>query len=552
MSDSTSVIDATAIIIIDSTATDAQNLSATVANSLVGDFASSMGPIAAKCDKLAAQKNSISDGISGMIPTPTSLLDQVLANGLNAAYQSSAWAMASEASAGIKSALEKCDYFKEAADKASKYGDPSKFLKSLASAAVGKAGQAIDAIIDKFKLDIPGSTFPELGIGKALSDMADTGRAVYDKVQTQLEDVTEALSPIIEYGKAAINTAQNELSAASKELGKLDKLVQCLDNIGGSDYAGAIDEMNDQLNCYYDKLGTFSDSALPNFGEFDFESYLGGIGAIAGNPSAINNIKKAVNLYSKAKNNAEGAISKASDLGIKTPSALDPSGASKKITQKIEYAESASKTSYTVPGIPGKTETKTVTLPPPTPVSTPPIAQGDPPDPEPGKVAYANFIKETAFTSDDALYYTYDPGSAKQGQYLSDAYALINSKSVEEPSSPPPIKLAVEIIDVSFVVKNKEFIPEPSILNPEPAPEIIYTVYCLTGVRVALTNEQTHSFSFKSGVGKAVTDKWYTKSEVLKGNPTPEVRGAVMVEAIRNTIKSLSFSQSDIEGTLGF
>ena len=244
MSDSTG--DATAIIIIDSTSSDAQNLAATVANSLVGDFASSMGPISAKCDKLSGQTNRIKDTISGMSPSSTSLLDQLLANALNAAYQSSAWSMAGGASDAIKGVLDQCDYFKDVADKVGKYAEVPKFIKSLASAASEKAEQAIDAIADKFG---GASNFPELGIGKALADMASTGRAVYDRVEKELENVADALSPVIESGKSAINAMQTELAGAAKELGKLDKLINCLTAIGGSDYSGAVDDMIDELDC---------------------------------------------------------------------------------------------------------------------------------------------------------------------------------------------------------------------------------------------------------------------------------------------------------------
>ncbi len=105
MADSTAVIDATsdttAIIIIDSTASNVENMTATVANSLVEDFAAGMGPIAFKCDKLAGQTNGIRDLISGMTPSKPDFLDMLLANAMNAAYQSSAWATAAGAADAI-------------------------------------------------------------------------------------------------------------------------------------------------------------------------------------------------------------------------------------------------------------------------------------------------------------------------------------------------------------------------------------------------------------------------------------------------------------------
>ena len=147
--------DSTGFIVIDSTDATASivitDIEATVANSLVADFATSMGPISAKCDKLAGQTNSIKDQISGMTPSSTSLLDQLLEKAMNAAFGSSAWAMAADASAQIEDMLGRCDYFADAADKVAKYADPSKFLKSLAGAAVEKAEQAI--VTSKSKID---------------------------------------------------------------------------------------------------------------------------------------------------------------------------------------------------------------------------------------------------------------------------------------------------------------------------------------------------------------------------------------------------------------
>ena len=545
MSDSTS--DSTAIIVIDSTdatsITVISDIDATVANSLVTDFAASMGPIAAKCDKLAGQTDAIRDQISAMTPSGTSLLDQLLEKGLNAAYGSSAWAMASEASEAIKNTLAKCEYFQDAADKASKYADPSKFLKSLAGAAVKHGQDAIKKIADSFGGE---DNFPELGIGKALNEIAGTGRAIYDKASETLEDAAEAISPVIEYGKTAINAAQNELAAAAKELGKLDKLVNCLAGIGGPDYAPAIDEMIDQLDCYYDKLGVFSDSALPNFGEFDFETYLGSIGAIAGDPQVIDNIKKGVNLYSKAQKNAEGAIAKASDLGLKVPSALQPGSTKKTIVQKQEYVTENSATSQTIPGIPGKTETRTVTKPAPEPVAKPAVAQGDPPDPEPGKVAYVNYVKENEFLIGPGGldYLDWDPGKAWAGDFLSAAFALVQKISVEEPDTPPTIKMEVEIVAFETVVKNK--------VDPNNPVKVIFTLYQICAVRVLFKNTVTNTFVFKSGQGQAVTPKWFSKSEVLKGNPTQELKESVARESVLNAINSLSFSQSDVEKTLGW
>ena len=534
--DSTAIIDSTG----DSTAIVITDLEATVANSLVADFATGFGPIAAKCDKLAAQTNSIKDTISGMTPSSTSILDQLLEKSMDGAFKSSAWALASDVSGQIGNMLGKCDYFGEAADKIGKFADPSKFLKSLASAATDRANQVMDTIADQFKIDFPGSTFPELGIGKALSDMASTGRAVYDKVQTELENVADAISPVIEYGKAAINVAQTELAAAAKELGKMDKLINCLAAVGGPDYAPAIDGMIGQLDCYYDKLGVFSDSALPNFGEFDVDSYLGSIGAISGNPQVIDNIKKSMNLYSKTKANAQGAIAKASDLGIKTPSALDPSAVSETIKKKTEYTEKASKTSYTVPGIPGKTEDKVVTIPAPPPVTPPPISEGVPPIPE-NKVAYTTFLKEKEVIfgkpETEVTYDKYDPGHAKFNQWLSDAYASITKIQIPEPTTPPTIQLKAALTYNTWILKNdKPIFGESKTL-----------LGTITAVNIFLINTVTGNFVSKANIVKVWNDNWTPDSEI----PFKKAQAmGLYFKAWSEAFKGITFNAADIQSTL--
>jgi hypothetical protein len=536
MSDSTS-FDTTAIIIIDSTATDAQNLQATVANALVEDYASTMGPISIKCDSLAGQTESIKDRISGMTPSNTSIFDDLLANAMNASFQSSAWAMISGAVDGVKDILDQCDYFKDVANEIAKYADPSKYIKTLAKAAAEKAEQAIDAIADKFG---GAGNFPELGIGKDLAAIAATGRQVYDRAQKELENIGDALSPIIEYGKSAVNAMETALSAAAKQLAKLDKLVNCLTAIGGPDYADVIDGMIEELDCYYDKLGVFSDPSLPNFGEFDFESYLGSIGSISGNTEVTNNIKKGINLYSKSRANAEGAIAKLSDLGTEAASALDPASTSDSIEKKKEYISEVSKTSYSIPGLPGKTEDRIVTIPEPEPITPPPISSGEPPDPDPGTVPYSTFITETEFLVDHPIYDLCDPTHGKGNQYLTLGYQSFSHIKVEEPDSSPNIRYELEVLLIKLVERNK--------YADETKTDVIHTVTAVVAARILLSNQTTNRFALGSSTGSSYADKWYTEDEL------PISQSAIcsaVNKGIRDAILGIRFSESDVNATLG-
>jgi hypothetical protein len=532
--------DSTAIILIDSTSTDIQNLEATVANSLVADFASKMGPIAAKCDKLSGQTNRIKDTISGMTPSGTSLLDELIAKALHAAFQSSAWALAGEVYGNIESVLARCSYFQDAAGEIAKYADPSKFLKSLGAAAVAKADQVIQDVIDSFG---DSGDFPELGIGKTLSDIASTGRAVYDKVEKAVEDIEEAISPIIEQGKAAINVVQTELAGAAKELGKLDKLVECLSGIGGPDFASDIDDMIDQLNCYYDKLGVYSDPNFANFGEFDVDTYLDGIGALS--PESAANIKKSMNLYSKARNNAEGAIEKAADVGIKTPSALNPSAKAETTKKKTAYTEEASKTSYVVPAIPGKTEERTVTIPTPDPVTKPPIVSAPPPVPE-NLVAYTTYVKETEvtfFEDYQTRYDKYDPEHSQFPQYLSGAHSTIQGIKVEEPSTEPNIKLWIYLISHSFTVKG-----EAGGLFEENK----YLPGGTFAVQIAFENTSTGKISTSGNVVSIWGDNWISESE-YPFEDKDRARALVkplLFKGLLEACKKSDFNATDVQSTL--
>jgi len=533
MGDSTS--DSTTIIIIDSTATDVENLQATVANSLVGDFAASMGPIAAKCDTLAGRMDNIKDTISGMSPSNTSLLDELLANALNAAYQSSAWAMAADASQRISDVLAKCDYFNDVADKLGKYANASKFIKSLASAAKEKAEQAIEGIADKFG---GSSNFPELGIGKTLSDIISTGRTVYDKVEETLEDVAEAISPIIEHGKNAVNQVQTELAAAAKELAKLDKLINCLAALGGADYSDIVDGMIEELECYYDKLGVFSDPNFANFGEFDVDSYLYTIGTLS--PESANNIKKSINLYNKSRKNAEGAMAKAADLGVKTPSALDPSNLSEPMAKKQEYINNSSKSSYTVPAIPGKTEEKVITIPEPEPVPQPPIVEGVPPVPV-EKVPYTTYVKETEITIDpsfEAEYNLYDPEHAEFNKYLSAAYTGISDIEVDEKTPPPNIKLKGDI----FFGQS-----ETNSINPSLGDKNKYRLVVTVAVKVLLINTNTGLTTEEVSEQTISAGGWVSKEFIPF---TDEYKKPAFLKATRLAFKGVKFNSSSVQPTL--
>ena len=529
--DSTS--DTTAIIIIDSTSSDAVNFNATVAFGLVSDFDTVMGPLALKCKTLTSQMDGIKDQISGIGSgyTPGGVMNNAIANGVNAANHSSKWAQGADAINMAKNIMNKCPFFKEAADQFPKYGDPFKHIKSMASSASKQAIAALDKVLDDLKA-ATGYDMIEAQIGKQLAALTNTGRAVYDKVQKDVGDVAEAISPLIEYGKSAISQTKTALSAVTKELGKMDKLINCLTAVGGPDFADQVDAMNDTLNCYYTNLGIFDDPTLPNFGEFNLDQYLNTIGTL--HPTAATNIKKSVNMYSKARNNAEGAIAKTSDIGKKSKSVIGPSAKSDPISKKKDYIAGKTKTTYTVPAIPGKTKVKTVEAPTPVPVGPPELP--DPPVPAEPKVPITIWISESEvkFSNEEieTTYDYFDPNHAHFNEYLSDAISVLNTLEIVKPDQTPDLKMVVQLN--SAVLEHEE--------KKDWEGTTLYLISFKSFATIGIVNKTT-----KKGVegwefNTTKSDQWADKSLVND----KAFRAPLFIKSFRGAIQNIVYTKSDI------
>jgi hypothetical protein len=541
--DATSIIDATAdttaIIIIDSTSTDAENLSATVAYGLVNDFNGFMGPIGAKCDQLGGQMDRIKDQISGIGQnyTPGGVFNNGVANGLNEAYNSSKWAQAKDVVSKAQDIMNKCSFFKEMAPEMPKYDDPFKQIKSLGKAAAEKAEAAADAAIDKIK-NSSGYQFLEAQIGKSIAAITNTGRAVYDKVEEAVEDVEAAISPVIEYGKSAISQTQTALSSATKELAKMDKLIDCLSSIGGPDFSPQLDEMMDQMNCYYDKLGVFDDPKLPNFGEFDVDNYINSIGSV--HPEAAQNIKKSINMYSKAKNNAEGAIAKATDISKKSKSVTAPGASATSAAAKAEDISNKSKTVQVIPGIPGKTEDKTVEVPEPAPIEEPPPTE--PPLPPIPKVPLSKYITSKKFTVDPGnVYYDFaDPDYAQEGMFLSMCYSLIQGVSIEEPDTAPSIEM-------EFRIKRTIALNEGRFIGERDA--YYYWFSIVSDISLYFQHADTKEYITGSST-QPIASSSPKSLEKVDADDSPILED-IVIQCIKNGIEYIGdFSASDFEGKL--
>ena len=537
MADATSY-DGTAIIIIDSTTSDSENFTAAVAYGLTSDFDSIMGPLGIKCNSIGGQMDQIKDQISGIgnNHTPGGVMDNAVANGLNGAYNSSKWAQGKDAINMAKKVLDDCDFFKANSDKFPKYGDPLKQIKSLASAVVSTAFDAVEGALDLIK-ESSGYQLIEAGIGKSIAAITNTGRAVYDVVEGAVTDVASAISPLIEYGKAAVSQTATLLSGATKELAGMDSLIDCLTAIGGPDFAPQIDEMMDQMNCYYDRLGVFDDPLLPNFGEFDVDNYLSGIGTL--NPQAATNIKKAINMYSKAENNAQGSIAKAVDIGKSAKSATDPSATTNSIAQKKDSIATKTVATQVIPAIPGKSEEKTVELPPPEPVG--PYVPPDPPVPAEEKVPVSMFIKETKFdfgtASAEADYDKYDPGHKSFNQYLSDTHSLFASLKIYEPDNAPDFVVTTELTKITPAGEFKT--------DDKGTKWGLFKAKCV--VYTTIFNKTTELGVRTVSSEYVSNDQWTDDKDQYNSD---EYRATVVIKDIRHNISRNTYTEADINGIL--
>jgi len=526
--DSTGFVDATGIIVIDATA----NLNAAITNSLIEDFSSLMGPISNKCTALSGQLNKIKTQISNITnASPVSLINTAMRDGLDGAYKSTSWSLENDTSEKINAKLNKCSFFKDNAAQNPKYSDPGKMLGSLGSGASTQATDVVDGVVTAIKQQY-GFDLNELTIGKLLADIANTGRTPFDVVNSALTDLGE-ITDVIEYGKTAVSQIETPLSQASKDLANIDKLINCADAIGGPDYSEQIDDMIAETNCYYDRLGVFSDPSEARFGEFDFDTYLDSVSTAT--PQIKSNIKKGVNLYSKAKNNSEGALQKAAESTLSSQSSVGAKPADSMASKK-KYVDDQSKTVFTIPAENGKPARKEE-IPPPQPLPIPETQSGTPPEPEPPKVPVSKYLTTSLFEvrTDASLYNTYDPNNAQENVYKSLVYDTISKFKVPEPSSSPSMEMKIYLTYLALDIKYG-----PSGYRYLKGVAQVYITFRTSGTNVISSPLPPQSIEFSSdNIKKDEFDNLgdeFKASTVINGVKT----------AIRNVARS-AFSQESFE-----
>jgi hypothetical protein len=454
MADSTA--DSTAIIIIDATswdyiASDTTGVSAVqaaTANTLINDFSDSSEPLLTQATAIFEELEDIKNLISGYSPsdyTPDALLDTLTQQSLDASFKSSAWLTASDNIQQIQAVKQECNVLGEL----SKYADTGSFIDSMKGGVLKDAMDAIGGVADQFKLDFPSLSLPEFEIGKRLSDLVNTGRSLYDDVATSF---SEAVSDVIEHGKGglakataainkqggavdgAIEAIEGGLTSMAEPMRILDGMINCVDSVGGGPFAGKTDQMIDRANDIYDKTGVVSDPNSPNFGEFDEATFFNSIGGLT--PDQQSKLKKGLNTYNKASNNAVGVVEKAkataetSKEWEKSTSSLFGGGNKESTERKSNYVTDNVKVEVDVPAIPGGSPASTIT---PTPK---PVAPPTPP-PLPAATSGTSYrdliVSYEVVVQDGSNYLDYDPEMLGFPDYKSLAIRAIPPGKTQNP-----------------------------------------------------------------------------------------------------------------------
>jgi len=445
MADSTAVIDTTSFIYVDQTGV--ASVTTATANTLVNDFSDQSQTMLTKATAIFGQLEDIKDLISSYAPsdfTPPALMDQFTQQALNTSFGSSAWLTAEDAIQNVQAVKQKCSVLNEV----TKYADTSSMIDSLKGGVLKDAADAIKNVADQFKFDFPGLQLPESDIGKRLSDIANTGRGLYDKVSTEFN---EAVSDVIEHGKGGLAKAQGAIDKASAAvdgavsvvegaiasmagpLKMLDKMTNCVDAIGGSAFAGQTDQMIGRSDEIFGKLNVETDPNSPNFGEFDETTYLDSIGGLT--PDIKSNIKKSMNMSNKATNNAVGVVEKAkaaSKLSQDTSvSSLSSAATNTSTEQKKNFVVDNVKVEVDVPAVPGGAPASVIT---PVPATVSPARTDQTTPPAPAGTEYSNLVVEyEVLLLQGSNYLDYDPTMIGYNRYKSVATRVIPKGKTQNP-----------------------------------------------------------------------------------------------------------------------
>ena len=452
MSDGTAWInidDATSYVYTDDS-TGVTDVEAATAETLVSDFNSTANPLETRAIFVQQLFGGIKDDMARISPsdyTPEPVMDAFTDQALNAGYVSSSWLQGKEGLREINKITTRCSILGNS--KLPKYGDIARVIENTRKGIIKKASDAIDDVANDIAEKF-GKSVQESAIGKVLSEIVNTGRSVFDKAFSgnQLGPVSD----ILESAKAGIAKAQSTLSKIAGPLRDLDSLLECVNAVGGAAYAAQTDEMIDRTQTLFDKMYMHSDPALPNYGEFDSDSFMNGITLP---PLIKSNVLKSANLQNKVNNNASLVVDRAVDAAKpvvkKSTSSLAVNNDTLTNEGKRVYAETnveVTTVTEAVPAVKGREAESSVTTDAPEPQRVPTTAPPNQPQEQPpDKVPINSLVTETEFIDTDGSYALLDPGGVGIPGILAKAYDIIP----ESYSSTPEVqmKITVEVFGIS-------------------------------------------------------------------------------------------------------
>jgi len=396
---------------------------------LVSQFNKQISPVALTSKLKLSQINGIKESITDINVsdwTPIGSLQSTADSALDGAFKSSAWLAAEDANDKIQAIQNQCDFL-------GKMGI-GQAIDKMASGVAKDAVDAANAAIDAAKASL-GLSMPEFGIGSTLSDLINKGIAATEPVRRELE---ETVSAILETGKGVaaraselasqINGAVDDgielvakgLSTLAGPLKELDKLINCVNEVGGSEFTSQADQMITSLNQVYADLGVNDDPTQQNFGEFNTDTFFGSIPGITADQK--NNILKSTNTFDKSKNNAMATVNAAKSKAIESEASesalsggvtenIDSKKQDIKTKAQVEFEDKAAPALPAAPGSPPIPAKPAVTVTP-TAAEVSYQTQPEAVEPQPAGKPYWSLFEYEQMTDEHLMidYLFYDPG----------------------------------------------------------------------------------------------------------------------------------------------
>ena len=539
------------------------NIELAAASTIVSDFNKKIAGIRSISSSTSAKYDGIKNSIADISPvdfTPPAVFQITTDDAVNKAFESSAWLTAQDAGAKIQEIQTRCSFLEEIP----LGGMVEKMRGGVLDDAVNAAGDAIQKAKDEL-----GLSMPEFGIGKALSDIVNKGRAAYEAVEDSLSG---AISDVLETGKAglakaqavedqieaAVDTGKKMIQKGLAELGpglrKLDEMINCMDAVGGGPVSSETDQMIDALNDVYAKAGVKDDPNQTSFGEFDDQAFFNSIPGITSDQKS--NILKATNGYDKTKNNASKAVDKAKDMAEsdttpKSVSALvggTPDSIASKKDDIKEKAEVKFDTPATppIPAAPGRPEepakpAEETPAPAPAPVEAQnafeKMAKSIPPDLFTWR---GSIISIEPDETDMSQYLSYDPDRVNYPRFKTDLFLEIPLGGTEHAGD------SLELIIVYSV---------PSALYEEPSKKSEsffgedekFKRWTAT-VEASLTKPGQPLGSGVTKTAEGVLEGFPVKESEFKPSPNPSPKGLGV--AVSFAIRKINWTSAEIEGIL--